>query len=265
MLMRTRLSPGRRTDLGILQLQGADIADRGDHLVVRSPRNPLFHWGNFVLVTSGDPSDADRWLSVFAAEFPEAEHIAIDLPELPDDVAAYAAHGVGIDTDDVLTSTNLPQLRPLPDGYAVHQLLSDDDWEQVVGRNVAENNATGEHEPVGYERFSRDQAAHRRALVADGDAAFFGAFAGAELVADLGIVLLDDGARYQSVGTAAEHRRKGLAGHLLGVAARWAGERGAGEWVIVTESTNPAGRLYRSLGFAGAAQNVRAYRSTRPR
>ncbi|WP_446667052.1 GNAT family N-acetyltransferase [Flexivirga sp. B27] len=258
--MIAQLSPGRRTDLGILKLQDAEITDRGDHVVIRSPRNPLFHWGNFVLVTTGDPSDADRWLGVFAAEFPDAAHVAIDLPGVPDP-AGYAAHGIEIESDDVLVSDALPQLRPLSTGYVARELRSDDDWERLIRRNVEENRLTGEHEPVGYERYSRDQAAERRELVEAGHAAFFGAFAGAELVADLGIVVLGDTARYQSVGTHHEHRRKGLAGHLLGVAAQWAGERGAREWVIVTQATNPAGRLYRSLGFTEAAQNVQAYRA----
>lgn len=260
--MITDLPPGQRTDLGILRLEGAEITDRGDHLVIRSPRNPKFHWGNFVLVASGDPSDADRWVSVFAAEFPEAEHVAIDLPRLPER-DAYAAHGISIETDDVLDSTTLPTVRALSAGYAARELTSDEDWERVVRRAITENGVTREHEPLGFARFQRDQAAARRRLVADGHAAFFGAFAGDELVSELGIVLLGDTARYQSVGTQLEHRRRGLAGHLLGVAARWAGERGAREWVIVTESTNPAGRLYRSLGFTEAAQMVQAYRASR--
>lgn len=257
--MHSQLSPGRRTDLGILQLQGAQIADCGDHLVIRSPTNPGFHWGNYVLVTSGDAADADRWLAVFRAEFPDADHVAIELPELPD-AAPYAAHGIDIDTDDVLASTTVPPLRRLPEGYAARELVSADDWGQLIRRAVEENRVAGTHDPAAYERFVRDQAADRRELVARGHAAFFGAFAGEELVAELGIVMLEDTARYQSVGTVEAHRGKGLAGHLLGVAARWAADRGAREWVIVTESTNPAGRLYRSVGFADAAQTVQAYR-----
>lgn len=258
--MSTDLPPGQRTDLGILRLQGAEVSDRGDHLVVRSPANPQFHWGNFVLVAAGDPQDAARWVRVFETEFPHARHVAIGLPSLPD-TAPYEAYGVTIETDDVLFTRTLPRLRPLPDGYDVHPLVSDDDWERVIRRNIEENLVTAEQEPVGFERFSRDQAAGRRALIAAGHAAFFGAFAGTELVAELGIVLLGDVARYQSVGTEPQHRRKGLAGHLLGVAAQWAADRGARQWVIVTESTNPAGRLYRSLGFADAAQAVQAYRA----
>lgn len=67
-------------------------------------------------------------------------------------------------------------------------------------------------------------------------------------------------ARYQGVGTSAEHRRRGLASHLLGVAAQWSADRGCDRWVIVTEPTNPAGRVYRSLGFMPDTGAVRAYR-----
>lgn len=260
--MTDQLAPGRRTDLGVLRLQGAQITDQGDHRVVRSPSNPGFHWGNFILVTTGDPEDADRWLTAFERAFPDATHVAIDLPVLPD-TSRYVALGLEVGTDDVLDSTELPELRPLAAGYQARELASSGDWEQVIRRSLAENAADGVHEPVGYERFIRDQAADRRALVEAGHAAFFGAFDGDELAAELGIVLLGDTARYQSVGTEERHRRKGLAGHLLGLAARWAGERGATEWVIVTESTNPAGRLYRSLGFTEAARTVQAYRGAR--
>jgi hypothetical protein len=64
-------------------------------------------------------------------------------------------------------------------------------------------------------------------------------------------------ARYPRVGTDEGHRRRGLASYLLGVAARWAADPGCGRWVIVTEATNPAGRVYRSLGRVRARQRQR--------
>jgi hypothetical protein len=53
-----------------------------------------------------------------------------------------------------------------------------------------------------------------------------------------------------------------VASHLLGVAAQWAAESGCDRWPIVTEPTNPAGRVYRSLGFAPDTDTgaIRAYR-----
>jgi len=81
------------------------------------------------------------------------------------------------------------------------------------------------------------------------------------LASSLGIVVCDATARYQSVGTDAGHRRRGLAGHLLGVAAEWSAGKGCDNWVIITEAGNPAGRLYRSVGFAPDVCNARAYRA----
>jgi hypothetical protein len=39
---------GYRTDLAILELEGGQVADRGDHLVIRTPGNPDYWWGNFL-------------------------------------------------------------------------------------------------------------------------------------------------------------------------------------------------------------------------
>ena len=39
-----------RTDLALLQLGGSEVSDRGDHLVVRTPHNPAYWWGNFLLM-----------------------------------------------------------------------------------------------------------------------------------------------------------------------------------------------------------------------
>ena len=57
-----------------------------------------------------------------------------------------------------------------------------------------------------------------------------------------------------------DHRQRGLASHLLGLAAAWSAEQGCDRWVIVTEATNPAGRVYRSVGFELGAANVQVYR-----
>ena len=110
------------------------------------------------------------------------------------------------------------------------------------------------------ERFANAKAKAQRALSESDVGAPSGAFADDLLVADLGIGRCGTTARYQSVGTDEEHRRRGLASHLLGVAARWAADQGCDRWVIVTEATNPAGRVYRSVGFEPDVGSVLAYR-----
>lgn len=255
-MLRPDLNPGPATDLAITELAGGIVTDHGDHLVVRSPHNPDFHWGNYVLVTTGDPDDVQRWLDVFAAQFPDARHVAIGVPRAP---ASVEGMDLEVDVDDALTCTGMPTERPLPEGFVARELAGDD-WEQVVAAEMAQNERTGRYDPDVHERYIRGQVAARRELAARGLLAWFGAFDGPTLVADLGIVVLGDTARYQAVGTAEAYRRRGLAGHLLGRAARWAHERGAERFVIVTGATNPAGRLYRSVGFEPAAGGVELYR-----
>ena len=125
---------------------------------------------------------------------------------------------------------------------------------------MAENERTHEEDPASFLRFTQGQLAARQDLSARDLGAWFGAFADGALVADLGIVRCGRTARYQDVGTDEGHRGRGLASHLLGVAARWAADGGCEQWVIVTGATNPAGRVYRSLGFAPDTGTVQAYR-----
>jgi GNAT superfamily N-acetyltransferase len=254
------LSPGWATDLAILELTGSTVDDQGDHLVVRSPGNPDYHWGNCLLVT--DPAtidDAVRWSDAFGSAFPHADWVTIGLPGMPRNADAWTALGIELELVDVLSTTRVPRTGPLAEGYTVRQIVGPD-WDLVIGRELADNARTGVYDATRHERFVRATAATREDLSTRGLAAFFGAFAGAELVADLGVVRCGSTARFQAVSTDPAHRRRGLAAHLLGVAAHWAAGEGCDAWVIVTESTNDAGRVYRAAGFAPDDPVVSAYR-----
>ena len=252
--------PGWATDLAILAHTGSVLEEHDGHVVVRSPQNPEFHWGNFVLVTEEDAvDDSERWLTTFRAAFPRAEWVAIGLPRMPESGDAWAAHGLELERDDVLTTGTVPPATPLPEGYAVRRLTGQD-WDQALARSVALNDATDEQDPTSFLRFAERQVRTRQELSRRDVGAWFGAFADGTLVADLGIVRCGSTARYQDVSTDEGHRRRGLASHLLGVAARWAAAGGCDRWVIVTGATNPAGRVYRRLGFEPDSGTVQAYR-----
>jgi len=256
--LRMVLPLGWHTDLAVLRLEGSVIDERGDHVLVRSPASPLYYWGNFVLVT--DPhrvDDPQHWLDLFEREFPDAAHRAIGLVAAPTDAAAWRALGLELDHDAVLAAERCPEPTSVPQGYLVKQIVDSIEWEQSTGMRIQEfaegNPREAEHE--------RNRTESRMALSRQGTVAWFGAFHGDRLAAELGIVDCGEGvARYQSVVTAADHRRRGLAGHLLGVAAQWAAERGARRWVIVAEDGSDASRLYQSRGFAPADSGARAER-----
>ena len=252
---------GWATDLAILEYIGSSVEDHGDHMIVRTPDNATFHWGNCVLVTDSEVvGDAERWLRTFEKAFPAATWIAVGLSTMPPDVAGWSAVGLELELNDVLATGTLPRQTPLIAPYSARELASDADWEQVVTLGMAENERTGPYLSSSHETFLRARGRAGVALVDRGLAAFFGAFADDTLVASLGIVPCGTTARYQNVGTDAPHRRRGLASHLLGVAGSWAADRGCERWVIVTESTNAAGRIYRAVGFEPDVPTAEAYR-----
>ena len=229
-----------RTDLAVLVASGSAVEEHADHLVVRTPTDPTYDWGNFVMVT--DPAtvdDAARWEAVFASSFPGAGHRAIGLPAEPTDVAAWRRPGSRSSTRTCWCGT---------------RRWSGDRWPTGTSYGRCRATTTGEQSRA----LRRDV---RRRLVDGGNAVFLGAFAGDELAADLGILDCGAGvARYQDVMTEAPHRRRGLASHLLGEASAWAAARGVHTWVILADAGEAPSRLYQKLGFRPAERSSQAYR-----
>lgn len=241
-------SLGFRTDVALRALEGAEVTDRGDHLVVRTPGNPEFWWGNFLLLARvPSPGEAGAWLDRFAAEFPAARHVAlgVDTAEdaaLPEDLAAA---GLAAEHAAVLTAAQ-PDLPAHPNTDAEIRLLdSDADWRQSV--ELAIRCFDGD-DPAG---FLERRAMTRRRLTQTGAGAWFGAFTDGRLLAQLGLFDVGDGyARYQHVETDPRARRRGLAGTLLSAAGRYGREvLGARTFVIVADPADVAIRIYQACGF----------------
>jgi ribosomal protein S18 acetylase RimI-like enzyme len=248
-------SLGYRTDLMVRAREGSLAEDQGDCIVIRSPANPDFHWGNFLLVPALDPGGLPGWADRFAAEFPAAGHVAIGVdvgsPADADLVglAEVAAAGLTADRSAVLTASAL-RPPPRPNGDATYRPLSGDaDWEQSRGITLGAFGSDGDSD------FICARSAAMRAMTEAGDATWYGAFLGDDLCAQLGIVV-DAGtglARYQSVETRPDARRRGLAGTLTwhaGHAALAAGR--AATVVIVADPGETAIGIYRSVGFTDA-------------
>jgi len=237
--------------------------------VVRTPGNPLFHWGNFLLLSRAPTSAAEteHWLTTFAQEFPEARHQAFGVdprpgrPVAPTELAGFTAAGLAVSADDVLVADEVDA--PARVGPAeVRPLRDDDDWQQRLDLVLA---LWADEMGPSYEPFARRATAAARALTETGAGRWYGAFVGGRLVANLGVFRTLDGlARYQSVATLTDYRRRGLAGMLLHAAGRYAkAQLGCRSLVIVAEAESAAGRIYRRQGFRPAGQQLQAYLSPR--
>jgi ribosomal protein S18 acetylase RimI-like enzyme len=255
-------SLGYRTDLMIRELEGCLITDRGDHLVIRSPHNPDFWWGNCLLVPPLAPGDLANWVDRFAAEFPDARHVAIGV-DATDAAAPYeaelAAAGLDMERSVVLTAGEDGLCPPSrPNAEATYRALSgDDDWEQAIRLRAA----ISEGGPGGGDsEFNRARVATERALTEAGHATWHGAFLGDALVAQMGVVAdaASGLARYQNVETHPGFRQRGLAGTLTWHAGRAAlaslGARGT--LVIVADPDYVAISVYRSVGFTDTESHI---------
>lgn len=254
-------SLGYRTDLIFPAFDG-EIIDRMDYLVIRTPTNPTFYWGNFLLFSRPPrEGDLERWRALFAQEIgvpPQVKHQVFgwDSPEGTEGaVQPFLAAGFRLERNLVLAST-APLLPARPSSEVrIRPLKTDADWERAVENQVACREP--EFEEGEYLQFQRQQMARYRRLAASGHGDWYGAFIGRRLVADLGLFNREGVGRYQSVVTHPAFRRRGIAGTLVCEAGRQALARyGLQALVIVADQDSSPARLYASLGFAPAEQQL---------
>jgi GNAT superfamily N-acetyltransferase len=252
-----------RTDLAIRRLEGASATDRDGYLVVRTPDNPGYWWGNFLLLDAlPSPGTAGRWLARFAAEFPAAKHVTfgVDITDADAVVPAdFTDAGLKAERSIALTATDLYEPAHLNREAEIRPLASDDDWHQSVELNAR----IGESEGLTDLEYYQGRVLSRRRVTEQGLGVWFGAFSDDRLVAQLGVFGTGGGVvRYQEVETDPAVRRRGLAGTLVWQAGQYALEElGARTLVIVADAKGDPIRLYRSVGFTDAEGQLGLCRS----
>jgi GNAT superfamily N-acetyltransferase len=250
-----------RTDLIFPGFDG-EILDRRGYLVIRTPSNPTFYWGNFLLFDQPPaPGDEARWPRLFTKEIgvpPQVRHQTFgwDSPEGdPGTAQDFVARGFRLIRSSVLTaSTVMPPPHPTSE-IVVRPLQSDQDWLEATENQIRCREP--DHDEAGYRVFKEAEMKRYRRMALAGRGAWFGAFLGETLVADLGIYHTGDLGRFQTVETHPDYRRRGYAGTLVFQAARHAlGAMGLTTLVLVADADSPAERLYRSVGFIPAERAV---------
>lgn len=260
-------SLGYRTDLGLLRFGGTQISPRPDHLVVRSPHNPGHWWGNFLLLDRVPAKDeVTRWLDRFTAEFAHAPHVALGFDGTAGrsrDLDAFAGLGFQTVADTVLTATAIKAPTRSNTEVVCRRFAAEQDWSHSVELRMRCHD--GRESAASYRRFVVAQVRTNRALAAAGHGAWFGAFVDGRPVAQMGLVATEPGlARFPTVETDPQHRRRGLARALLLHACAYGfAELGAGTLVMVADPHYVAIDLYRNVGFVAAETHLRIERAPR--
>jgi ribosomal protein S18 acetylase RimI-like enzyme len=247
-------SLGYRTDLIFPRFEGV-VTDRGDYLVVRTPANPGYYWGNFLLFAHPpEPDSLPAWTRLFEREIAAvqpAPHRTFGWDSPAGEKGAvepFVADGFILNDNAVLTTDAVLPPKHCNTDVEIRTLATDGEWAQTLENHVAVSE--GEFPEAEYRPFKARQLASYRRMVDAGLGAWFGAFADGRLVADLGVFTDGPLARFQQVGTHPDFRRRGICGTLVYESARHALTRmGAERLVMVASEHYHAGRIYESLGF----------------
>lgn len=266
---------GFRSEL-IFHRADGDVVDlRAAHgcRLIRTPSNPSFFWGNYLLFDRAPRSgDAGRWEQLFeqliARLQPESTHRAFGwIEDAPGDVDQFLAVGYRRNDAVVMQSKQIPDvpvptidatIRPL----ALHGDEAECDWEALMGLYMATRSE--EFDAESYRPYAQRSVERWRALANAGQGNWFGAFASDDggrprLAAALGLYAErdpEDGeriARFQSVMTAESDRRRGLCRALIATAMRnVSAAHAVDRFIIVAAAGEMPERLYASVGFTVA-------------
>lgn len=246
-----------RTDLALLALGGSQVEDHDTHVAVRTPDNPTYRWGNFLLLPEAPTAEVlPDWQRTFEETFPGLEHRTFGVAAAHgtrDDLAAFAAAGFEVEASAVMTATAVHE-PPRPNRDAAYRrLVSDDDWAQLV-----ELRSTGED--ADEREFVAAKVVAERRTAETGLGAWWGAFVDGRLLSSMGLVTASPGlARFQQVHTHSDARGRGLAGTLVHEVSRYGfDELGATTLVMVADPDYLAIRIYRSVGFADTETQLQA-------
>jgi hypothetical protein len=247
-------SLGLRTDLMLLRFDG-EIYDRGDYYVVRTPSNPRFYFGNFLLFKQSPAlGNFKNWTDLFKQEFadlPEVKHFTFcwdDPTGAKGQMDSFMKKGFTLFENSVLSTKSVRKNLKFNSDAEIRKIQTESEWEQVIESQIECRDL--KYEEKSYERFTRDQFKRFRRMVALGLGSWFGAFIGEEVAANLGIFVDNGLGRFQNVTTRFEFRRQGLCGTLVYEASRYAmDDLKAKNLVMIADSHYYAAKIYESVGF----------------
>lgn len=254
------------TDIDVLP-DTSIVEDRGAYVVVRTPTNPTYYWGNFLMFRQPPQrGDRERWEAAYDEEFGadrESMHCALcwDVPDVVGEARGEFLEA-GYDGDDAVALIAQPHelVEHTRASREVEVRALDPDGDHGLWAAVADLQVTSRgpgHGELEYRGYVESRMRDRRERFRAGDGAWFVALLEGEVAASCGIVVTQGRCRYQAVDTAERFRRRGIASRLVHDAGRAAvDEYDAGHLVIGADADYHALPLYESLGFVVRERNL---------
>jgi ribosomal protein S18 acetylase RimI-like enzyme len=264
-------SRGLATNLVLAGFDGEVV--HGQYVAVRTPSNPAFWWGNFVLFGELPPGERiEDWEATFDREVGrpvpgvEHRHFAWDTIQCElGDAQAFVARGYALGRDIFLSLSAERVLRSPHHrrDIVVRPIAGDAEWAAALA--LQHESLTPERDTPSFRAYQSAELRRARAMTESGFMQWFGAFARERLVAGMGLCVQQGVGRCQAVATSPSDRRQGHSSTLVHDVSAYGFERmGATEIWIMTDEDNPAARVYRAVGFEDAERVASLSMSRRP-
>ena len=248
-------SLGYRSDLIFPKFEG-EVTDCGSYLRIRTPQNPTYWWGNFLLFEQPPQlGDFERWTKLFREEIgtpPQTEHMvfAWDLSEEEAVIEPFLEAGFTFDKNVIMTATELHKPAKFNDQVEMRTLETEAGFTELLELKSLVDRLHDGFEGEDYRVFLARKLERYRKMIAAGLGAWFGAYLDGKLVSYMGLFHDGEIARYQNVGTHPAYRRRGIAGTLTHFAGEYGLEHfGVEHLVIIAEDDYFAKDIYASVGF----------------
>ena len=251
-------SLGFKTDIMVIGFTGK-VTDCDDYVIVESPENPGYFWGNFILFANSPKSDLlGYYEDVFHKKIgykKDTRHISMgwDTGDI-NECKFFLDEGYKVEASIILSTNQTNKPPKFNSEVEVRPLISDQDWEDVVELQCLYND---DFELRKYKKFKQDQFYNYRKMSMAGHGHWYGAFLNNKLVGDLGIFQSQGCGRYQSVETHPEYLRMGICGTLVYKSSILAAsEFNIKTLVMVADEEYHAARIYESVGFKPSEKYV---------
>ena len=231
------------------------LIKRDTYVVVQTPANPGFYWGNYIVFKKAPTAgDLNRWISIFKDEFryyDEYNHYAftwVNGHYNESAVEEFLNAGFEIEHVAVLETNNINPPPHYNRNIDIRTIHTRKDWENVIENQVA--CAEPRYDKAKYRVFKERQISEYRKMSLAGKGHWYGAYKDDQLVGDLGIFHEGRLGRYQNVGTHPDYRRQGICGSLVYESAEIAlRDYPIDRLIMKADDDYFAARIYESVGF----------------
>lgn len=246
-------SLGFQTDLYFHRFTGV-IIEHNDYIVVKTPSNPTFFWGN-LLYFKEPPTKLSflKWQSIFEEEFRSlnVQHMTLAWDSIEGEegeTSLFIADGFSLEKSSVMIAEKITRPSKINEQINVRPIIVDADWEKVIENQIQcrADHFNGDL----YRHYILKKIADYRMMINNHRGLWMGAFLGDTLVGDLGLFFENQVGRFQVVETHPDFRRQGVCSTLLYKTSLHAEkEMNLKTLVIVADPDYHAQKIYESVGF----------------